>query len=114
MSTRNDLSSLPPAVLRAALEASEKRIQREREKIKKEMHQLQKRLDELDQGTDAPEQGPEKPVAGGSKGKKRQRADSDSSDDESDEAIDVDEWYDGQWPIAKVRKLGEGPRPSRR
>jgi hypothetical protein len=74
MSTRNDLSSLPPAVLRAALEASEKRIQRERDKIKKEIRQLQKRLDKLDQGADTPEQEkPEKPIASGSKGKKRRR-----------------------------------------
>ena len=99
----------PPAVLRAALEASEKRVERERDKITKEMCQLQKRLDELEKGPDIPKrEEPEKPAASESKGVKRRRVG--SSSDESVEAVDVDEWYDRQWPIAKARKPGKGSR----
>ena len=109
MSSHRDLSSLPPAVLRAALEASEKRVQRERDKIKKEMCQLQKRLDKLEKKPDPPKQEkPEKPVASGSEDKIKQQKVDPESGDKPVEVIDVDDWYDRQWPIAKVRKPGGG------
>ena len=85
MSTQDNLSSLPPATLRAALEASEKRIRRqeEREKIEREIRKLQERLGELDEGEDAVEIEPEKKaIAGGSQRKaKRPRVDSPSDDE---------------------------------
>ena len=105
MSTQDtDLSTLPPATLRAALDASEKRVRREKEQIQKEIRKLQKRLNELEEGEGAPE--PEKNVANGSRRKaKRPREDS-SSEDEA-----VEERY-GHWPIAKARKtLDPGPAP---
>lgn len=107
LSTLN-LSSLPPATLRAALEASENRVRREKEKIEGEIRRLKKRLDELDRGgfpaapePSLPEPGHElKNVSSGSqRGKKRLRSDSPSDGEMSDE------WYDRQWPIAKSRKL---------
>jgi len=104
MPTQDNLSSLPPATLRAALDASEKRIRREKEKIKKEIRQLQKRLEELEEGADGQEVEFEMNVAGGSQRKaKRPRADSPSDDDEA-----FDEKY-SRWPIAKVRKVDSGP-----
>lgn len=110
MSSHRDLSSLPPAVLRAALDASEKRVQRERDKIKKEMSQLQKRLDKLEKKPDTPKQDkPEKPVASGSEDKiKQEKVDPSGDFKPPVEVIDVDNWYDRQWPIAKVRKSGGG------
>jgi len=105
MSTQDtDLSSLPPATLRAALDASEKRVRREKEQIQREIRKLQKRLDELEEGEGAPE--PEKNVAGRSRRKatKRPRVDS-SSEDEV-----VEERY-GRWPIAKARRADPGPAP---
>ena len=110
MSTNDtDLSSLPPATLRAALGASEKRVRREKEQIQKEIRKLQKRLRELDEGEGAPE--PEKNVASGSLRKaKRQRVDS-----SSDEDVGVGERYGrGRWPIAKARKADPGSAPSSR
>jgi hypothetical protein len=102
MSAHKDLSSLPPEVLRAVLKASEKRVERERDQIKKGMRLLQKRLDELEKGPDTLKQEqPEKPIPSRSEGKKRQRVD---SSDKSVEVIDVDQWYDHQWPIAKAPK----------
>jgi hypothetical protein len=87
MLTLNDLSSYPPAVLRAALEESEKRIQPEKDKLEKEIRQRKKRLDELEKGVVAREQEPERSTASGpSKARglgKRKRVVSDSSDDES-------------------------------
>ena len=99
MSTHDtDLSSLSPATLRAALDASEKRVRREKEKIQRDIRKLQNRLDELEEGEAKVTPEPEKNAAGGSRHKtKRPRVDS-SSDDEA-----IDERYN-RWPIAKARK----------
>jgi hypothetical protein len=85
-----DLSSLPPATLRAALEASEDRTKREKKKIQREIRKLQKQLGELEQGADAsePEVEPDTPVvsSGSRRPVKRLRADSPSpTPNESDE-----------------------------
>ena len=53
MPTNKDLSSLPPATLRAALVASEKR--EEKEKLRREIRKLQKRLDELEEAGETSE-----------------------------------------------------------
>jgi len=105
MSTHDsDLSSLPPATLRAALDASEKRVRREKDKIQRDIRKLQKRFDELEEGEAEVALEP-KNVAGGSQRKaKRPRVDS-SSDDEF-----VDERY-SRWPIAKARKVDQVPAP---
>jgi len=109
MPTEDDLSSLPPATLRAALDASEKRIRREKEQIQREIRRLQKRLEELDEGADAQEVGLEINAAGGSQRKvKRIRIDSPSDDDEV-----VEEKY-SRWPIAKARRVDSGPVPPKR
>jgi len=104
--THDDLSHLPPATLRAALNASEGRIRREKEKIQSEIRKLQKRLEELEEGENPPpETGLEKSVAGGSQRKvKRPRVDS-SSDNEV-----VDEKY-GR---TKARRVDPGPVSSQR
>ena len=58
MSTKEDLSFLPPAVLQAALDtakkrAAEKRVEREKE-IRREIREQQKQLDEYQERTDTP------------------------------------------------------------
>lgn len=105
MSTHDDLSSLPPATLRAALNASEKRIQWEKEKIQREIRKLQKKLEELDEGPDStPDIDLERNLGGGSERKaKRSRIDSPSDDDEP-----LNEKYN-RWPIARARKVEPGP-----
>ena len=103
MSTPGDLSSLPPATLRAALDASENRVTREKEKIQGEIRKLQKRLKELEKGEGPP--GPEKNVANRSQRRVKRSRDMDSSG-EDDEAGDAT--Y-SPWPIAKARKVDSGP-----
>ena len=105
--THDDLSCLPPATLRAALNASEKRVRREKEKIQSKIRKLQKRLEELEEGEETSPDRIEvkKSVAGGSRRRaKRLRADS-SSDDEV-----VDEKYSR----TKARRVGPGPVSSQR
>ena len=81
MSSHDDLSSLPPATLRAALDASEKRIKKEKQQIHREIRRLQRRLEQLEEGEDVPEMELEKNIAGGSRRKgKRPRVDSSSDD----------------------------------
>jgi len=108
MSTHDNLASLPPATLRAALEASEKRIRREKEKVQKEIQKLQKRLREIEEGENAPtlEIGPgqiaETNVAGGSK-PKRPRVDIADPCGEGE----VDETHTRR-PIVSVRRVDPG------
>ena len=103
MPTHDDLSALPPATLRAALDASEKRVKREKEKIQREIRKLQKQLDELEKGADESEIEPERNVGGGSRRKgKRLRIES-PSDDEG-----VDERYPSRRPVAKARRVDSG------
>ena len=109
MSTRDDLASLPPATLRTALEASEKRIKGEKERIRKEIRELQKQLHELEEGrgTPVPEIGSQEVadtnVTTVSKGKRR-RADS----------LDEDDWPEPEEkythrPLASVRRVDPAP-----
>jgi chromosome segregation ATPase len=111
MSTQGDLSSLPPATLRAALDAAEERVRREKEKIRREIRKLQKRLDELEEREDTPEMlpkmepkmEPKRDVVGGSQRKpKRVRSDSPSDDEEVKDRH-------SRWPIAKARKVDPEP-----
>ena len=100
MPTHDDLSSLPPAVLRAALVASEKREEKEneKEKLRREIRKLQKQLDELEEGGGGSEV---ELVASGSRHKaKRPRVDS-PSDEEA-----VQDMRNRRWPIARMRMAG--------
>lgn len=103
MPTQDDLSSLPPATLRAALDASEKRVNWEKEKIKKEIQRLQKRLEELEEGADGQEVEPKMNVAGESQQPAKQPRPSNSNET-------VDERC-GRWPIAKAQRVDSGPVP---
>jgi len=104
--THEDLSHLPPATLRAALNASEKRVRREKEKIQSEIRKLQKRLEELEEGEEtSPEIEVKKSVAGGSRRRKKRLRNASSSDDEV-----VDEKYSR----TKARRVGPGPVSSQR
>ena len=102
MPIHNDISSLPPATLRAALVASEKR--EEKEKLRREIRKLQKRLDELEEPGDTSEVELVRNVASGSRHKvKRLRVDS-SSDEEV-----AQEMRNRRWPIARARRVDPIP-----
>lgn len=107
MTNHKNLSSLPPATLRAALEESEERVRREKEKVQKKIRRLQNRLDKLEQGEYASEQEvePERKIASGSQRREKRPRVVDSSSDEEN----TDEWRERHWPIAKARKLNHGP-----
>ena len=101
MSTRYDnLSSLPPATLRAALHASEERVSREKEEIQRKIERLQKRLNELE-GEDAPKS--EEDAVSGSRSKFRRTRVVSSSEDEAVEAR-----LCGRLPLAKSQKVDPG------
>ena len=99
MSTHEALSSLPPAVLRVALEAAEKCVQQERDKIEREMDRLQKQLDELEWG---PVEGPKDVTSR----PKRREAQKRQRELDCDTDSDTGGRYDREqvWPIAKVRR----------
>lgn len=110
MPTHDDLSSIPPAILRAALAASERREEKgkekEKERLRREIRKLQKQLDELEECGDTSDAYVEvgKNIASGSQRKaKRPRSDS-PSDDEFAKEI-----HGGRWPTAKVRKVDPLP-----
>jgi hypothetical protein len=98
MSTHEDLSSLPPVVLRAALNASKKRVKQEKEKTKREIQELQKKLDDLEKGEDPPGASQRKP--------KRLRVDS-SSEDEV-----VEGTRRGRRSFGKMRRVNPVRTPS--
>lgn len=104
MSAHDNLASLPPATLRAALEASEKRVRREKESIQKEIQRLQGRIHELEKGKDIPTPEMESPavaktnITSVSNGK-RSRAD---SYDDDDEWVSEERWI--RRPFASVRR----------
>lgn len=109
MSARDALSSLPPAILRAALDASEervrieKRIKKEKERIRGQIQELQKRLDELNEQSGTPEiKFEEDEIAASPREAKRFRIDSPNDGEVAEE--------DGRRPIAKVQKVD--PRPA--
>ena len=103
MSTHDNhnLASLPPATLRAALEASEKRVRGEKEKIQTEIRKLKKRFRELEEGEDENSQEiglreiAETSAAGGSNAK-RPRADSWGDNSELAFAAGLEERYTHQ------------------
>jgi len=102
MSTHYDnLSSLPPATLRAALHASEERVSREKEEIQRKIEKLQKRLNELEEGEDAPK--PEEDAVSGFRARFRRTMVVSSSEDEAVEAR-----LCGRLPIAKPQKVDPG------
>ena len=95
MPTNKDLSSLPPATLRAALVASEKR--EEKEKLRREIRKLQRRLDEQEEAGETSEMELVRNEASGSqRGAKRLRVDSPSDDEVAEET------HKRRWPIARV------------
>jgi len=94
MPTNSDLSSLPPATLRAALVASEKR--EEKEKLRWAIGELQKRLDELEEARDVSEVEPVRNVASGSQHKAIQLRVGSPSNDEV-----AEEMRNRRWPIAR-------------
>jgi len=112
MPTHDDLSSLPPAVLRAALVASEKReeVEKEKEKLQREIKKkLQKRLDVLEETGDTSEVELVRNIASGSHHKaKRLRVDS-PSDEEVGEELD-----NQRWPIARAQRVDPIPVPPER
>ena len=111
MPTPDDLSSLPPATLQAALSASKKRVRREKEKLQTEIRKLQKQLNQLDEGPDTSETEEVevgRDVVGESQHKaKRQKIESPSDDGA------IGERY-SHWPIAKVRNVDPEPISSQR
>ena len=108
MNNRDDLSTLPPATLRAALEASVKRVEGKKEETKKEIRRLQNRLKKLERGEDASESEhevePDRNVASGSRREEKRPMVVDSSSDEKEQ-------HEHQpRPIAKARKPAhDGP-----
>ena len=97
MSTHEALSSLPPAVLRVALEAAEKRVQQEKDKIRREMDRLQKQLDEL-------EWGPVEKQKDITSRPKRREAQKRQRELDYDTDSDAGGRYGREWPIVKVRR----------